>query len=57
MCFAGAAWNADHPIIRVLSPVLPFHMHESNMTLSAMAARCLGAYRNAYKSLKHYFET
>ncbi|GLB38823.1 hypothetical protein LshimejAT787_0506880 [Lyophyllum shimeji] len=54
--FAGAAWNGDRPNIQVLLPALPFHMHESDTTLRAMAARHLGAYRKAYESLKHYYD-
>ncbi|KAF8079189.1 hypothetical protein FPV67DRAFT_1604454 [Lyophyllum atratum] len=54
MSFAGAAWT-DRPNLQVLSPALPFHTHHSDTTLRTIAARHLGAYKRAVRSLEAYY--
>jgi len=55
MCFAGAAWNT-RPVVQVLSTTLPFHFHHSDTKLRTTAARHLGAFKMAIRSLKDYYE-
>ncbi|KAM6501181.1 hypothetical protein JOM56_004195 [Amanita muscaria] len=54
MCFVGAAWM-DRPVSQVLSSILPFYFDFSDTRLRAMAARHLGAFKKAIRSLQDYY--
>ena len=53
--FAGATFT-DRPNVQVLSPILPFYWHHTDMEERMTVARTLGALRNAICSLQHYYE-
>ncbi|KIL66082.1 hypothetical protein M378DRAFT_10374 [Amanita muscaria Koide BX008] len=50
----GAAWM-DRPVSQVLSSIIPFYFDFSDTRLRAMAARHLGAFKKAIRSLQDYY--
>jgi hypothetical protein len=53
--FAGATFT-DRPNVQVLSPILPFYWHHTDLEERTTVARTLGALRNAIRSLQHHYE-
>jgi hypothetical protein len=56
MGFAGAAWNV-RPVGKVLSALLPFHVHYSEIEMRRMISRHLGAFKKAIHSLEGYYRS
>src|SRR6266851_1417803 len=53
--FSGAAYGKS-PHIQVLSNPLPLFYHRNDTRLQLMVARHIGAFKNAIKSLREYYE-
>jgi serine/threonine protein kinase len=56
MVFAGAVWTL-RPAVQILSSPLVFNFHSTDTDNQISAARHMGAFRNAVRSLERYYET
>jgi len=55
IAFAGATWTGK-PNVQILTTAIPCHYHDSDIKMRDMLLRHLGAFRNASRSLEHYYK-
>ena len=55
IAFAGATWT-EKPNVQILTTAIPCHYHDSDIKMRDMLLRHLGAFRNASRSLEHYYK-